>query len=286
MLLVLVALAACADLPSPPVVVAAAQEAPPPVTAAPAPPVWPAEGAPLVLPSPPTWTGRPLRVVIDAGHGAPKNLGNTSVRCEREADFTRRTQDAVLERLRPLPGLTLRAGRPDEALRTYDERIVAFEAWKADAVISLHSDARAGDGWTVSPSTGCYQGEGASGFAVLYSDEGASSRVLARQRLARAVGRRLAEAGFLAYSGADYVGLYAPDPEMAGVFLDRHEPGQRIRMLRGVDVPLVIVETHQAVDPMEVARWDEPATLDAFAAALHAAVVDAAVEAKGPGALP
>lgn len=151
----------------------------------------------------------------------------------------------------------------------------AFDAWKADAVISLHSDTREGDGWARSDATGCYQGLGAPGFAILYSDEGDSSRVEPRRALARAVGRRMAEAGFLAYDGADYPGLYAPDERVAGVFVDRHAPKKRIRMLRGVRVPLVIVETHQAVDPREVARWSEPQTLDAFSAAIYAAVIDA-----------
>jgi N-acetylmuramoyl-L-alanine amidase len=215
-------------------------------------------------------------VVIDAGHGEPGNLGNTSVTCEREADFTRRTQDAVLARLAAAPGLSLRAGRPTAALRTYDDRIASFEAWGADAVLSLHSDTREGDGWEIAPTTGCFAGLGAAGFAVLYSDEGASARVEPRRRLARAVARRLVEAGFPAYGGADYRGLYAPDPGAAGAFLDRHAPGRRIKMLRRPRVPVVIVETHQAVDPDEVARWNEPGTLDAFAAALDAAVRDAA----------
>lgn len=241
----------------------------------PPPPAWPAAGAPLQAVSAPPPGETALRVVIDAGHGAPGNLGNTSVRCEREADFTRRTQDALLARLAPRPGLSLRAGRPSEALRSYDERIKAFNDWKADAVISLHSDTRAGLGWSRSATTGCWEGPGATGFAVLYADEGGAEIVAARWRLAAAVARRLAEAGFPAYPGDDYGGLYAPDPEVPGVFVDRHEPGQRIRMLRTLRVPLVIVETHQAVDPDEVARWEEPATLDAFASALYAAVLDA-----------
>lgn len=285
MLIVLV-LAACSDLPAEaPASALVAEAAVERATLAPAEtPGWPAAGAPLRAIPAPAWSGRPLRLVVDAGHGAPGNLGNTSVRCEQEADFTRRTQDAVIERLRPRPDLALLAGRPSDALRSYDDRIVAFDAWKADAVISLHSDTRAGDGWTVSPTTGCYEGLGATGFAVLYSDEGADRRVGARQRLARAVGRRLAEAGFPPYGGVDYTGLYAPDTETAGVFLDRHAPSKRIRMLRGLAVPLVIIETHQAVDPAEVDRWNEPATLDAFAAALHAAVIDAALAATAPTA--
>ncbi len=271
-MLSLLLLLACSPppAPAPPAPPAAELEVPAP------PPAWPEPGAALRILLAPSPKDRALKVVIDAGHGAPENLGNTSVRCEREADFTRRTQDGLLARLRGWAGLTLQAGRPTEALRSYTERIQAFDAWQADAVISLHSDTRAGDGWSRSVETGCWQGYGAEGFAVLYSDEGASNRVEPRRRLARAVGRRMAEAGFLPYGGADYPGLYAPDDEVPGVFVDRHEDRKRIRMLRAPKVPLVIVETHQAVDPREVARWEEPQTLDAFAAAIHAAVVDAA----------
>ena len=135
---------------------------------APPPPVWPAAGAPLTRLPAPAWDGPPLRVVVDAGHGAPGNLGNTGFRCEREADFTRRAQDAVLARLGSWAALSLRAGRPTEALVPYDDRIAAFHAWDADAVLSLHSDTRAGDGWTLSEETGCYAGTGAPGFSVLY----------------------------------------------------------------------------------------------------------------------
>lgn len=244
-------------------------EPPPPV------PVWPAPGAPLRLLEAPPPKERALRLVIDAGHGAPGNLGNTSVRCEAEADFTRRTQDAVVARLAGSAGLEVKAGRPTEALRSYDARIATFNAWPADAVISLHSDTRAGDGWSRSPTTGCWEGHGATGFAVLYSDSGKSSLVEARLRLARAVALRMVEAGLPAYGGGDYPGLYDPDPQVPGVFVDRHAPGKTIRMLRATQVPLVIVETHQAVDPDEAARWDEPATLHAFASAIRAATLDA-----------
>jgi N-acetylmuramoyl-L-alanine amidase len=283
---ILLWLAACADArsddpsraasgPAVPSLATAVGPTAPSPTAPPGPdaaPVWPAPGAPLARVS--VATRHPARVVIDAGHGAPDNLGNTSVRCEREADFTRRAQDAVLARLAGLPGLTLLAGRPSAALVAYRARVRTFEQWRADAVISLHSDTRAGDGWTVSSATGCWEGRGAAGFSVLYSDEGTPDRVDRRRRLARAVARRMIEAGFPAYGGADYPGLYAPDPEQAGAFVDRHAPGKRILMLHVPTVPVVIVETHEAVDPDEVARWDEPATLDAFAAAVDAAVQD------------
>ena len=260
---------------------------PPPPAMSPPPaeppaPAWPQPGAPLRAPEAPPWPGPPLTLMIDAGHGAPGNLGNTGARCQQEADFTRATQDAVLARLAGDPALQLSSGRPTAELRSYDALIADIKARRPDAVISLHSDTRAGDGWTVGPS-GCYEGRGAVGFSVLYSDEGPEAVVEGRLRLARAVARRMSEAGFPAYGGEDYVGLYAPSGDTPGVFVDRHAPRQRIRMLRAVSPPLVIVETHQAVDPEESARWDEPATLDAFAAALRAAVIDAAmIDAAAP----
>ena len=96
----------------------------------------------------------------------------------------------------------------------------------------------------------------------------------ARQRLARAISRRLIEAGFPPFAGLDAGGLYEADAEQPGAWLDRHADHQRIKMLRRPTVPLVIIETHQAMDREEVARWEEPATLDAFAAALRAALAD------------
>ena len=89
------------------------------------------------------------------------------------------------------------------------------------------------------------------------------------------------EAGFLAYDGGEYTGLYAPDAVQRGVFVDRHEPDKRIFVLRRPTMPAILVETHHALDPREVTRWEEPATLDAFATALAAALLDA-LEPGGP----
>lgn len=239
-----------------------------------APPAWPAPEArltPLAAPEMPP--GEPFRLVIDAGHGEPGNLGNRSALCEREATFTLRTQEAVIQRLRQRPGLALSAGRPRGVLIPYTERITTFDAW-ADAVVSVHSDARAVEGIGADPATGCLSGHGANGFSVLWSDEGDAALVARRHHLATAVATRMAQAGFPAYDGGDYPGLYEADPQVPGVFVDRHTPARRIRMLRRTHVPLVIVETHQALDPDEAARWNEPETLDAFASALFSAAVD------------
>ena len=234
---------------------------------------WPERGAVLRALAPLPSPSHRLRILIDAGHGAPGNPGNTSVRCEAEQDFTLRVQDAVVARLAAAPELDVRAGRPGTALLDYGARIAAMEAWPADAVVSLHSDAREGDGVVVDPSTGCWSARGAAGFSVLFSDEGSPALAAGRERLAREVAGAMAEAGFGAYTLGYSTDAYGAVAD--GVFVDRHAKGKRIRMLRGPQVPSVIVETHQAFDPDEVERWTEPATLDAFAAALRRAVVAA-----------
>lgn len=240
----------------------------------PPPPVWPAVGAPLfdvAAELPPSWTG--MKVVVDAGHGALGNDGNTSVRCEEEQDFTRRAADALAERLVAAGGLEVRRTRPDSKLVSYNARIALAEGWPADAVISLHSDARESQAVELDP-LGCTGNRGSHGFSVLYSDEGDAALVGARRALAEAVAARLVEAGFPAYAWDGYADLYDGDPTHPGVFVDRHVPRKRIKMLRVPKVPLVIVETHQALDAEEVLRWDEPRTNDAFAAAIRAALLD------------
>ncbi|MCB9766125.1 MAG: N-acetylmuramoyl-L-alanine amidase [Alphaproteobacteria bacterium] len=232
-------------------------------------PSWPAEGAPLTTLPLPEAQG-PWRVVVDAGHGASGNAGNTGVRCQKEQDETLREALALADHLRAGP-FEIRLGREGEARPGYRDRVAAAEAWPADALVSLHTDSR---GWT--PDKGdCPQVLAQDGFAVLWSDEGPEALVAARVRLARALGRRLAEAGFRPYDGDVYPGLYDTDPEVPGVFLDRHQPTRRIYMLRGPRIPSVIIETHHALDPAEVARWDDPATLQAFSAAVAAGLVDA-----------
>lgn len=252
-----------------------APAAPPPVTGAsiaappaPAPPpAWPAPGAPLrVLDTPPT----PGTLLLDAGHGARGNTGNTNWRCEAEADVMRRIADGVAGALVSRIG-TVQRTRLDATLVSYPDRLAASRA--VDWMVSLHSDSRAGTNLRVDPGTGCYVTDGAAGFAVLWSDEGAAELVSRRHAFARAVARRMVEAGFLPYPGLDYGGLYDGD-EVPGVFVDRHTPKKRIMLLRRPTAPSVIVETHQAWDPDEAARWEEPATWAAFAGALGAAVAD------------
>ncbi|MET0402683.1 MAG: N-acetylmuramoyl-L-alanine amidase, partial [Cystobacter sp.] len=73
----------------------------------------------------------------------------------------------------------------------------------------------------------------------------------------------------------DYVGLYAADPDQPGAFVSRHQPGQRIFVLREPTMPSIIIETHHAWDFEEAARWREERTLEAFAAAVAQGLVDA-----------
>jgi N-acetylmuramoyl-L-alanine amidase len=92
----------------------------------------------------------------------------------------------------------------------------------------------------------------------------------------------MVEEGFQPYLGLDYGaltdgGLYAADPSqepVPGVFVDRHAPGQRIRLLRRPQIPSPIVETHEAHDRSEVLWWSEGATQEAFARAILRSIDD------------
>jgi hypothetical protein len=83
---------ACVTSPPPPAVEAPAAVVAPP----PPPPAWPEPGsvtAPAVV-LPADYT--PPVVLVDAGHGAPGNPGNTSVSCAEEQDEMLRLQDHVV----------------------------------------------------------------------------------------------------------------------------------------------------------------------------------------------
>lgn len=237
----------------------------PPAVAAVATPTPPATPAPPPSPPPPPPEGT---LLLDAGHGAPGNVGNTNWRCEAEQDVMKRVTDGVTDAL-VTRGVTVRRTRPTAAQVPYPKRLEMSA--DADWLVSLHSDSRAGDSLHADPRTGCWRSTGATGVAVLWSDEGEADLVKRRHAFARAVATRIVEAGFEAYDGADYPGLYDGD-EVPGVFVDRHTPKQRIMLLRRPKVPSVIIETHQAWDPGEAALWDEPATWDRLAGAIAGAV--------------
>jgi len=258
-------------------------------------PSWPSPAAPLrVVPSPPL--AAPLRVVVDAGHGAPGNLGNHGCHCQREADETLVEARALAQRLRRF-GFTVLETRTVEVGARYAARIAALERFKPHLVVSLHTDARA-DAWPSETSADggvCFANRADPGFAVLWSAEGPRAVVRAREAWGRAVSRSLRVAGFLAYSGADYGSLYRADGAEPGADSNGAEPGpdsngaepgcfidarpleQRVYFLRATQVaPVIIVETHHALDPLEVARWGEAATHDAFAAAIGSAALEVA----------
>jgi N-acetylmuramoyl-L-alanine amidase len=159
----------------------------------------------------------------------------------------------------------------------YAARLEEAAAWGADAFVSLHSDVRgAVSRWSPAPGLDCPVAPEAPGFAVLYSDEGEPALGARRLALGGAVARRMIEAGFLPYGGAEYAGSYAR--REPGVFVDRHPAGERIFVLRRAAMPSILVETHNALDPREAARWADPGTVDAFAAAVLAALGGAVVE--------
>jgi N-acetylmuramoyl-L-alanine amidase len=275
--MLLLLLSACAPPPA-----AVEPPAPPPeVVVVAAPPPWPMPGAPLRSPVASWPEGASFALYVDGGHGAPGNPGMQAVSCADEQDLTQRYVDALVERLADSPPLTVARSRGEDGAVGYDDRIRAAEALDADLMLSLHVDSRAGiDPAYLDPVTGCAGQDGAEGFSVLWSDEGSDEELIARrQELANALARRLAEAGFTPYDGWAYASLYAGDPENPGVFVDRHDQGKRIRVLRRPKVPSVIVETHHGRDPDEHARWEEPATWDAFAAAVEAALADVSASA-------
>src|SRR5512146_1490029 len=237
--------------------------------------LWPGDRATLV---PPALTFPPsfgvARVAIDPGHGAPDNRGNLSSFCVDEQDAMLEVGEALRDRLEATGYFEVRLSRERGALVDYADRVADAEAWGADVFVSLHSDVRGhADHWSPEPGRTCPITMDAPGFAVLYSDEGDAGLAGQRLALGRAIARRMEEAGFLAYGGAAYVGLYEHDGTR-GVFADRHAPEQRIFVLRRTVMPAVLVETHNALDPREATRWRAPETLDAFSAAVAAALAE------------
>jgi N-acetylmuramoyl-L-alanine amidase len=245
---------------------------------------WPSPEARLRLPTasfPPGFGRR--RVVVDAGHGAPKNKGNTSCFCVDEQDFTLEAANELAERLRATGYFEVRLSREGGAQVDYKTRVEEAARWGAEAFVSLHSDVRGKfDQWSPEAGKSCPMSLSAPGFSVLWSDEGEAAMASTRLSLARRAARRMAEAGFTPYLGGEYTGLYEADPEEPGVFVDRHEPGSRIFILRKPVMPSILIETHHALDPREASRWKEEATFDAFAAATAAALADVLGEKVEP----
>lgn len=221
------------------------------------------------------------RIALDAGHGAPGNTGALSLTCVQEQDFTLRLARALIGRLEGRFDIV--ETRPPGRTPPYAERVAQAERARVDALISLHFDARGAARVRAVTEDGrpCLESPGSTGFAILWSDEGPAERVGRRHGLARAVAVALAARGFEPYSGEDYPGLYEADAETPGVFVDRHAPRQRVFMLRRPKVPVVIVETHQALHAEEWARWQEQGTVAALAEALAEAIDRAAAAGSG-----
>jgi N-acetylmuramoyl-L-alanine amidase len=238
---------------------------------------WPSPEARLKLPAfafPPGFGRR--RVALDPGHGAPKNTGNTSCFCVDEQDFTLEAANELAGRLEATGHFEVLLSRRGEDLVEYKKRAEEAARWGAEVLVSLHSDVRGkADTWAPEPGKSCPMSLSAPGFSVLWSDEGEPAVTGVRLALARSVARRMTEAGFTPYLGGEYTGLYEADAVEAGVFVDRHEPGSRIFILRRPAMPSILIETHHALDPREARRWKEKETFDAFAAATAAALVDA-----------
>ncbi|MBI5549500.1 MAG: N-acetylmuramoyl-L-alanine amidase [Deltaproteobacteria bacterium] len=262
-------------------------------------PRWPLPDAALqVLALPPAQDGdvgirRKPRIYIDPGHGAPRgNTGNTSCVCESEEVFNARTAEKLYRGLAATGRFELKLSRKQGQTRAYQARVREAEAWGADVLLGIHSDCRgelvycAADGGQSCPCSG--ESHDAAGFSLLYSDED-PELTGRRLGLAQALARRMKEAGFLPYDGAEYVPYLYESDDVEGSFVDRHSPGRRIYMLRKPRLASVIVETHHASDPEERQRWEEPRTHEAFAAAVAAAVLDLQAHqgsAQEPGQLP
>lgn len=240
-------------------------------------PTWPHPQAPLTLlalNNPPTQKRKP-RVYLDAGHGALGNQGALLVHCEHEETYTLRVTQALLERLAQHNRFELRISRLGSQAISYKDRLRDAYAWRADIILSLHADARGLARWAETDPLGtpCYANDAEPGFAILWSDV-ARTAILktSRGNLARQIASHMQSAGFLAYDGVDYTGLYEADAT-PGVFVDRHVPGQRIFFLKDPTIPSVIIETHHGLYEDEHTLWQQPRTLDAFASAVAAALV-------------
>ncbi len=214
------------------------------------------------------------KVYVDAGHGAANNPGNTSAFClEEQAEMLRIATD-LQQRLEATGHFEVKLSRQPGQLTEYKARVAEAKAWGAEVFVSLHSDARGqASTWSPEPGKACETVDGQDGFSVLYSDEGSPELAGRRQDLALALGEGLSGAGFPPYRGQWYGDLYAEHPDEPGVFLDTHEPAKRIMVLRRPEMASVIIETHQAWDPQEPLRWQEEATLAAFADAVSGGLV-------------
>ncbi len=189
-----------------------------------------------------------------------------------------RIADALVARLRDDRRFVVKQLRTGDERPTYRQRVATAKAFRAEVIVSLHSDARGAAEWWIPdpsrPEQACLRNDAEPGISVLFSDEGPARLVEKRRKVARGLLQRFSITGFPPYLGADYTTLYRFD-DVPGVFIDDRPKKQRVYLLRQQSIPTVIVETHHALDLAENARWQEPRTFDAFAAAVAAGLVDA-----------
>ena len=238
-------------------------------------PVWPDEGARLtapVLEVPDTYERK--RVYIDAGHGARGNEGNQGAFCQREQDFTLEVSQFLARRLRATGLFDVRTSRGPGEVVGYRTRVREAEAWGADVFLSLHSDVRGQvSNWEPEPGMSCPSSASFPGFTVLWSDDAAPELQQARRQLARTFAWHLEDAGFGICDCWVYWGLYEVDDVHPAVWVDRHQPGGRIYVLRIPQMPSIILETHNAWHTGEVNRWEQAHTRDIFGRAVIAALL-------------
>jgi len=251
---------------------------PPPVSddAAVAPPPAPGWPSPDVVFAPPDIVvpedlGTP-GVFVSAGHGTGRNVGNVGCRCQLEQDFTLRASHDLAERLRTLGLFDVTEARTGARRPSYRSRLRHLRRSGAEVMVELHSDYRGQrfmiDGQHESGEW-CLKTTDSPGLAVLVSDEGSDVLRERRLALARSVAEALWEAGFAWFDGYQHGESYDGDL-VPGVYRDR----RGLMMLRRPGVPSILIETHNALDPNEVARWDEAPTQDAFFRAVTKGLVD------------
>ncbi len=205
----------------------------------------------------------PGRIFIDAGHGVGSNQGAQTLLCGTEGDFTLEVARDLQQRLKASRRWQVQLSRTSSIGPSYRSRLRAARRFGAQALLSVHADVRgSAEYYAPEPGQRCLKNDAQPGFSVLVSDD-ASHLMQDRFRLARAVAKAMTEAGFVAYDGVDYEGLYLAD-SIPGVFIDR----RGLLMLRRPSMPSVIIETHHALHPGDYALWQTKGARAAFALAI------------------
>jgi N-acetylmuramoyl-L-alanine amidase len=235
---------------------------------------WPVDSHSLIASSKVHPTQK-IRIAIDAGHGAPNNNGNHGCFCHAEMGHTLVSAKHVAFVLSAL-GFEVKLLRGDSQTPRYLKRIQQAEAFKADVIVSFHSDVRgeAFEWEPYGPGISCWRNDDARGFAILWSEDGEPNVVSKRQQFGRLMGSALTQAGFPAYSGEDYGYLYRQDPVELSGFIDIRPRKKSVYFLRASKIPTLIIETHHALDPLEVLRFEETKTLDVMAYAIAQATIE------------